>query len=273
MTEQDRAAIVAAIDFLDNERERRKDGGFADDAEYVSAPEIATNGLHGVLNRATYDRVSVTSPDRLQAAREALAEAIEYVREENEFARDTILNCLHDALAFLQSGPDTPRQSSETAALRAVLRPPKKIVSIHGRPERLIQGDELTDDQVAVQVRMLFRQQLNHEAVCTLARDRIVFLSDCIAKADAIAAALDAAAEGQGWQDMASAKKDGTPILLWVCSRNSIRRGRPIIGWWELTTIGGGWVYAEGRGRIDNDAVKLWKPIGSPVSSSDTEVA
>ena len=38
-------------------------------------------------------------------------------------------------------------------------------------------GEHLTDQQVADAVRMLMRDQIDHEAVCTMARDRIVALS------------------------------------------------------------------------------------------------
>ena len=37
---------------------------------------------------------------------------------------------------------------------------------------------ELTDEEVAGQVRMLTRRQLDHEAVCTTARDRILCLTE-----------------------------------------------------------------------------------------------
>lgn len=34
-----------------------------------------------------------------------------------------------------------------------------------------------SDAQIAEQVRMLFRDQLNHESICSMARDRICYLS------------------------------------------------------------------------------------------------
>lgn len=43
---------------------------------------------------------------------------------------------------------------------------------------REISGPQFTDKQVADRVRMLFRDQLDHEMVCTLARDRIMHLSE-----------------------------------------------------------------------------------------------
>ena len=38
-------------------------------------------------------------------------------------------------------------------------------------------GERMTDSEVALMVRMLMRDQLDHEMVCTLARDRIMALS------------------------------------------------------------------------------------------------
>lgn len=43
-------------------------------------------------------------------------------------------------------------------------------------PKSMVYADE-SDIQVASRVRMLFRDQLDHEAVCTGARDRIMYLS------------------------------------------------------------------------------------------------
>ena len=46
-------------------------------------------------------------------------------------------------------------------------------------PKTMIFADE-TDLDVAFRVRMLQRSQLNHEAVCTGARDRIMYLSQTL---------------------------------------------------------------------------------------------
>jgi hypothetical protein len=52
-----------------------------------------------------------------------------------------------------------------------------KMISVNGLAHE-IQGGHLSDMEVAGQVRMLHRSQLDHESVCTLARDRIVYLAD-----------------------------------------------------------------------------------------------
>lgn len=49
------------------------------------------------------------------------------------------------------------------------------MVNGHGHP---MQEAHLSDMEVAGQIRMLERGQLDHERVCTLARDRIVYLAD-----------------------------------------------------------------------------------------------
>ncbi len=37
---------------------------------------------------------------------------------------------------------------------------------------------------------------------------------------------------GQGWQQIETAPKDGKQIILWVCTRGSMRRGWSEICWW-----------------------------------------
>ncbi|MEX1669099.1 hypothetical protein AB4876_09260 [Zhongshania guokunii] len=46
-------------------------------------------------------------------------------------------------------------------------------------------GAKYSDIEVASMVRMLMRNQLNHEAVCTMGRDRIMYLSQRIEKLQA----------------------------------------------------------------------------------------
>jgi hypothetical protein len=74
-------------------------------------------------------------------------------------------------------------------ARREAMRPrieaysgPPKLVTVNGHT-REIQEPWLTDEEVAGQVRMLLRSDLDHERVCTLARDRILYLSAELAKA------------------------------------------------------------------------------------------
>lgn len=47
----------------------------------------------------------------------------------------------------------------------------------NGHSDMPVQSPELSDYEVAGRVRMLMRNQLDHESVCTLARDRIMGLS------------------------------------------------------------------------------------------------
>lgn len=53
-------------------------------------------------------------------------------------------------------------------------------------------GAQYSDIEVAHKVRMLMRDQLNHEAVCTIGRDRIMYLSQRVKKLeDALRAVTD----------------------------------------------------------------------------------
>lgn len=71
--------------------------------------------------------------------------------------------------------------------LHAGLRTDVKMVSINNVAHPM-QGPHLSDMEVAGQVRMLDRRQLNHESICTLARDRIVYLADRLGEIEAITA-------------------------------------------------------------------------------------
>jgi hypothetical protein len=53
----------------------------------------------------------------------------------------------------------------------------ERMIMVNGHAHE-IQGAHLSDMEVAGRVRMLHCQQLDHESICTLARDRIVNLSD-----------------------------------------------------------------------------------------------
>lgn len=63
----------------------------------------------------------------------------------------------------------------------------------NGHADMKMCGASLSDFEVAVKVRMLFRTQFDHEAVCLMARDRIMALSKEVARLDA---ALRKASEG-----------------------------------------------------------------------------
>jgi hypothetical protein len=67
------------------------------------------------------------------------------------------------------------------------LRLTKGLVAVNGSV-RQVQGIDLSDMEVAAQVRMLTRHQPDHESVCTLARDRIVYLADRLGKIEALTA-------------------------------------------------------------------------------------
>ncbi len=72
---------------------------------------------------------------------------------------------------------------------KTLLEPPQpsagKQIHINGAAHE-IQGASLSDMEVAGRVRMLMRTDLNHESVCTLARDRIVYLSDRLDEATSV---------------------------------------------------------------------------------------
>lgn len=63
---------------------------------------------------------------------------------------------------------------------------------IGAQPLAGIFAGHLTHEQVANKVRMLFRDDLDHEAVCMMARDRIVWLAARVAEADELIAAVRA---------------------------------------------------------------------------------
>ena len=63
--------------------------------------------------------------------------------------------------------------------------PADKMVMVNGHI-RQIQGADISDMEVAGRVRMLDRMQLDHESVCTLGRDRIVFLADRLGEIEAL---------------------------------------------------------------------------------------
>lgn len=51
-----------------------------------------------------------------------------------------------------------------------------RMVTINGLTAP-ITGDQFSDEEVAIKVRMLYRDQIDHEAVCTIGRDRIMHLA------------------------------------------------------------------------------------------------
>lgn len=77
--------------------------------------------------------------------------------------------------------------------LHVGLDPAVKMVCINNFAHPM-QEPDLSDMEVAGQVRMLHRNQLDHERVCTLARDRIVYLADRLGELEAC--------EKQGLRDL-----------------------------------------------------------------------
>lgn len=63
-----------------------------------------------------------------------------------------------------------------TAAIRGAQQQALRTF-IHNGNVREIDAPELSDAEVAGRVRMLLRSDVDHEAVCMMARDRILYLS------------------------------------------------------------------------------------------------
>jgi len=67
-------------------------------------------------------------------------------------------------------------------------------------------GGHLSHDEVASKVRMLMRHDLDHEAVCNMGRDRIVWLAGQV---DALQAKLD--------HNRCNSGHETLPLVLWDC--------------------------------------------------------
>ncbi len=68
------------------------------------------------------------------------------------------------------------------------------------------------------------------------------------------------------WRPVTDEAKNGDRVLLWVCSRGSIRRGIAQIGWWGVhIDFGPTWLLRVDH-PVDADAVKLWQPIVPPAA-------
>lgn len=67
------------------------------------------------------------------------------------------------------------------------------------------------------------------------------------------------------WRDISTAPRDGTRILAWVCTRDSLRRGVALICWFveNVPDYGDTWV-SSGGNPVDADAVRLWQPLPPP---------
>jgi hypothetical protein len=84
---------------------------------------------------------------------------------------------------------------------------------------------------------------------------------------------IDPIIEAIGWQDIASAPKDGTPILIWQPSSqkhvwaDGVDDQRYAIGYWRTWEPGGGW-----GNRNDSTVVPThWQPLPAPPPTMKAE--
>lgn len=76
-----------------------------------------------------------------------------------------------------------------------------------------IRGSSIPDDEVARRVRMLMRNDLDHEAVCTLGRDRIMALSKEVARCRPYEAAYNSLLQSVRAHREALNRCDGTSAV------------------------------------------------------------
>lgn len=76
------------------------------------------------------------------------------------------------------------------------------------------------------------------------------------------------AAEKAAWQPIETAPKDKR-IILWVCTRGSLRRGHPEICWWgEHPDFGASWLRQGGKEIVGPGVALLWRPLPDPPTES-----
>ncbi|WP_371436364.1 hypothetical protein [Polaromonas sp.] len=71
--------------------------------------------------------------------------------------------------------------------MNTVVTPKSELTPLHSTVLVELAGGHFSHDQIASKVRMLGRQDLDHEAVCTMARDRIKWLAHRVAELEAAA--------------------------------------------------------------------------------------
>lgn len=111
-----------------------------------------------------------------------MADAIEGIYERVLVRKDQL-----EALAALvAAGGDAHHLDKAVLELVEHAVPPH-VTSQHaaGRPLEQTAGGQYTHNQVASRVRMLYRFDLDHEGVCLMARDRIVWLAARVAELEA----------------------------------------------------------------------------------------
>lgn len=85
-----------------------------------------------------------------------------------------------------------------------------RMVTINGLTAP-VAGDQFSDEEVAVMVRMLTRDQIDHEAVCTIGRDRIMHLAQTnavlLAALKACMDAMMADNAADGWLEIMEAAR------------------------------------------------------------------
>lgn len=86
----------------------------------------------------------------------------------------------------------------------------------NGHTDMPVTASEKSDFEVAGIVRMLMRNDLQHEHICVMARDRIMGLSKANAALTARVAELEKALAARQWQPMDTAPKDGRHCILSV---------------------------------------------------------
>jgi len=184
------------------------------------------------------------------------AEQIEWARETDDLFPPILDRHHHQRRVTIIARRLSERESPDAKGARAAAQ----TITINGHI-REIQNPELSDLTVASRVRMLLRSDLDHESVCTLARDRIVWLHDEVERLRARHCATPA-----GWLPIESAPK-GKPLLGEDGPRiiviHSDHDGDPLIAYFG---IGSG-----GMGPRWNDTHCLamskpthWMPLPSP---------
>lgn len=127
----------------------------------------------------------------------AMRDAAAFLRELSKRPSDTDPSTKDALRGDERKHSDTVRVEAAEARAAAAEATLTKIATVLSQEPRTytwnesthrIQSPHLSDIEVAATVRMLMRNQLDHESVCTLGRDRIVHLSERLLAVQAIIA-------------------------------------------------------------------------------------